>query len=71
MLNAARIMQRCDQLARQSESASGLTRVFLSPEHRAASGGVSHNPAESIAEADAGVGARTLLRFIENFELRR
>jgi allantoate deiminase len=34
-------------------------------------GGVSHNPAESIAEADAGVGARTLLRFIENFELRR
>ncbi|MBV9189798.1 MAG: allantoate amidohydrolase [Betaproteobacteria bacterium] len=32
--------------------------------------GVSHNPAESITEADAGVGARTLLRFIENFEAR-
>jgi len=32
-------------------------------------GGVSHNPAESITEADAAVGARTLLRFIENFEL--
>ena len=32
-------------------------------------GGISHNPAESITEADAGVGARTLLRFIENFEL--
>ena len=34
-------------------------------------GGVSHNPAESITEADAGVGARTLLRFIESFEARR
>jgi len=34
-------------------------------------GGISHNPAESITAADAGVGARTLLRFIENFELRR
>ena len=33
--------------------------------------GVSHNPAESITEADAGVGARTLLRFIESFEPRR
>ena len=32
-------------------------------------GGISHNPAESISEADAGVGARTLLRFIEDFEL--
>ena len=32
-------------------------------------GGISHNPAESITEADAAVGARTLLRFIENFEL--
>lgn len=31
--------------------------------------GISHNPAESITEADAGVGARTLLSFIENFEL--
>jgi allantoate deiminase len=31
--------------------------------------GISHNPAESITEADAGVGARTLLRFIENLEL--
>jgi allantoate deiminase len=33
--------------------------------------GVSHNPAESITEADAGVGARTLLRFVESFEPRR
>jgi allantoate deiminase len=32
-------------------------------------GGISHNPAESITEADAAVGARTLLRFIEGFEL--
>jgi len=32
-------------------------------------GGISHNPAESITEADAAVGARTLLRFIEDFEL--
>ena len=31
--------------------------------------GISHNPAESITEADAAVGARTLLRFIEDFEL--
>jgi allantoate deiminase len=30
-------------------------------------GGVSHNPAESITEEDAGMGARVLLRFIENF----
>jgi len=37
MPNAERIMQRCDRLARESESASGLTRVFLSPQHRAAS----------------------------------
>src|SRR5438874_771559 len=37
MPNAARIMQRCDELARESELAGGLTRVFLSPEHRAAS----------------------------------
>ena len=32
-------------------------------------GGISHNPAESITAADAAVGARTLLRFIEDFEL--
>ena len=32
-------------------------------------GGVSHNPAESISEQDAATGARTLLRFIESFEL--
>src|SRR3954471_3429826 len=36
MLSAARIMQRCDQLARHSELAGGLTRVFLSRESRAA-----------------------------------
>ncbi len=29
--SAARVMQRCDQLARCSESATGLTRTFLSP----------------------------------------
>jgi allantoate deiminase len=32
-------------------------------------GGISHHPAESITEADAAAGARTLLRFIEDFEL--
>src|SRR6267142_1157095 len=37
MPNAARIMQRCEELARHSELAAGLTRAFLSPEHRAAS----------------------------------
>jgi allantoate deiminase len=30
--------------------------------------GVSHNPAEAITAADAGTGARVLLRFIENFK---
>jgi allantoate deiminase len=37
MLDPARIMQRCDALARHSELPGGLTRVFLSPEARAAS----------------------------------
>src|SRR3989440_8302936 len=36
MLDPARIMQRCDALARHSELAGGLTRVYLSPENRAA-----------------------------------
>src|SRR3954469_1167329 len=36
MLSAERIMQRCDSLARHSELPGGLTRVFLSPESRAA-----------------------------------
>jgi allantoate deiminase len=35
-LEASRIMQRCDALARHSELPGGLTRVFLSPEGRAA-----------------------------------
>jgi allantoate deiminase len=33
-------------------------------------GGISHNPAESITEADAGAAARAFLRFIENFKPR-
>jgi allantoate deiminase len=36
MLEPARIMERCDALARHSELPGGLTRVFLSPEARAA-----------------------------------
>jgi len=36
MVDASRIMQRCDALARHSELPGGLTRVFLSPEGRAA-----------------------------------
>src|SRR4051812_22153259 len=36
MLSAERILQRCDELARHSELPGGLTRVFLSPQHRAA-----------------------------------
>jgi len=36
MVEAARILQRCDALARHSELEAGLTRVYLSPEHRAA-----------------------------------
>jgi allantoate deiminase len=37
MIDASRIMRRCDALARHSELSGGLTRVFLSPEARAAS----------------------------------
>jgi len=36
-LDPKRILDRCDILARCSEQADGLTRVFLSPEQRAAS----------------------------------
>ena len=36
MLDPSRILQRCDALARHSELPGGLTRVFLSPESRAA-----------------------------------
>jgi len=36
MLDPARILERCDALARHSELPRGLTRVFLSPEARAA-----------------------------------
>jgi allantoate deiminase len=32
-------------------------------------GGISHNPAESIEEADAAAGTRILLRFIEQFSV--
>lgn len=35
-LSAERIMARCDELARCSEQPDGLTRVYLSPEQRAA-----------------------------------
>ncbi len=35
--SAARILERCDALARCSEQADGLTRVYLSPQQRAAS----------------------------------
>ena len=37
MLDPSRILQRCDALARHSELPGGLTRVFLSPQARAAS----------------------------------
>ena len=33
-------------------------------------GGISHNPAEHVEEADADAGARVLLRLIENFRPR-
>jgi len=38
MLDPRRIMQRCDELARHSELAGGLTRVYLSREQTAANG---------------------------------
>jgi allantoate deiminase len=31
-------------------------------------GGVSHNPAESVTEADVETGAQVLLRFIRDFQ---
>jgi allantoate deiminase len=34
-------------------------------------GGISHNPAEHVEEADADAGARVLLRLIENFRPRQ
>jgi allantoate deiminase len=34
-------------------------------------GGISHNPAEAITEADAGAGARVLARFISSFSASR
>ena len=37
MLSAERIMERCESLAQHSELPGGLTRVFLSPQARAAS----------------------------------
>jgi allantoate deiminase len=40
MLDPARIMERCDALARHSELPGGLTRVFLSPQARAATDSV-------------------------------
>jgi len=33
-------------------------------------GGISHNPAESITEADAAAGARVLCRFVEGFKAK-
>jgi allantoate deiminase len=36
MLSAERILERCESLAQHSELAGGLTRVFLSPQARAA-----------------------------------
>jgi allantoate deiminase len=33
-------------------------------------GGISHNPAEHVDDADVEVGARVLLRVIENFKLK-
>ncbi|HWV88960.1 MAG TPA: M20/M25/M40 family metallo-hydrolase, partial [Burkholderiales bacterium] len=40
MLSADRILERCESLAQHSELPGGLTRVFLSPQARAASGKV-------------------------------
>src|SRR4051812_41238055 len=36
MVDAARLLSRCAQIARHSELAGGLTRVYLSKEQRAA-----------------------------------
>ncbi len=52
MLSAQRILQRCEALARHSELAGGLTRVFLSPENRAV------NELALGWMREAGMGAR-------------
>ena len=38
---------------------------------RCGAGGVSHNPAETVSEADAGLAARALLHFLQNFRPAR
>src|SRR5881396_930009 len=38
LVAAERILERCEALSRCSEQPGGLTRVFLSPEHKAANG---------------------------------
>src|SRR5512138_1375477 len=58
MLSAARIMQRCEALARHSELPGGLTRVFLSREYRAA--------AEEVLGWMREAGMRTELDAIGN-----
>jgi allantoate deiminase len=71
MVEASRIMQRCDALARPSgaghdgmaiKAIADIAMLFVR-----CKGGISHNPAESITEEDAVIGARTLLSFIQDF----
>jgi hydantoinase/carbamoylase family amidase len=38
---------------------------------RCGAGGVSHNPAETVSAADAGLAAEALLDFLRNFDVRR
>lgn len=52
-LSATRILSRCDELARCSEDAEGLSRVFLSVQHKAA------NELVNRWIAEAGMSART------------
>ena len=52
-------MQRCAALARHSEQPNGLTRVFLSPENRAANELVLVRAHPELAGAEAKAGTLT------------
>lgn len=55
---AQRILARCDELAALSDSADGIRRVFLSPEHRAANASVGGWMRQAgMAVREDGVGS--------------
>ena len=63
-MNASRIWNRCEELARFSEQADALTRIFLSPQQAQASACV----AAWMAEADMQVRSDALGNVIGRYE---